>query len=126
MAQYEEFTIDQGTDVAIEIHLINEQGNAKDLTNHTVKAQLRKNYSSTTATDFNSIIATPPTDGIATLSLTNTETASLEKGRYVYDVELSFLDSTNEPIIERILEGRIQVTPNVTTLSHGGGSGGNP
>ena len=125
MAQYEEFTIDQGTDVAIEIHLINEQGNAKDLTNHTVKAQLRKNYSSTTATDFNSIIATPPTDGIATLSLTNTETASLEKGRYVYDVELSFLDSTNEPIIERILEGRIQITPNVTTLSHGGG-GGNP
>jgi len=121
MAQYEEFTIDQGTDVAIEIHLVDEQGNAKDLTNHTVKAQLRKNYSSATATDFNSIIATPPTDGIATLSLTNTETQALDKGRYVYDVELSFLDSDNQPVIERILEGRVQVTPGVTTLDHSGG-----
>ncbi len=121
MAQYEEFTIDQGTDVAIEIHLQDENGNTKDLTNHTVKAQLRKNYSTSSATDFNSIIASPPTDGIATLSLTNTETATLAKGRYVYDVELSFLDSDNNPVIERILEGRIQVTPGVTTLDHGGG-----
>ncbi|MGB1862383.1 MAG: hypothetical protein ACPHG7_01875 [Flavobacteriaceae bacterium] len=125
MATYEEFTIDQGTDVAIEIHLQDENGNVKDLTNHTVKAQLRKNYSTTTATDFNSIIASPPTDGIATLSLTNTETAALDKGRYVYDVELSFLDSDNNPIIERILEGRIQVTPGVTTLSHTDGGGVN-
>ena len=38
---------------------------------------------------------------------------------------LSFLDSNNTPIIERILEGRIQVTPNVTTLSHGGSGGSN-
>ena len=124
MATYEEFTIDQGTDVAIEIHCIDENGNTKDLTNHTVKAQLRKNYSATTATDFNSIIASPPTDGIATLSLTNTETAALTKGRYVYDVVLSFLDSDNNPVIERILEGRIQVTPGVTTLAHDQGGGG--
>lgn len=123
MAQYEEFTIDQGTDVAIEIHLIDENGNTKDLTNHTVLGQLRKNYSSTSATSFNAIIATPPTDGIATLSLSNSDTSLLEKGRYVYDVELSFLDSNNQPIIERVLEGRIQVTPNVTALSHGGGGG---
>ena len=121
MAQYEEFTIDQGTDVAIEVHMVDAAGNPKDLTNHTVKAQLKKNYSSTNATDFNAIIATPPTDGIATLSLTNVETQALDKGRYVYDIELSFLDSSNEPVIERVLEGRIQVTPGVTTLSHGGG-----
>ena len=77
-------------------------------------AQLRKNYSSTAATSFNSIIATPPTDGIATLSLTNIETAALDKGRYVYDVEISYVDSDGATIIERILEGRIQVTPSVT------------
>ena len=42
---------------------------------------------------FNSVIATPPTDGIVTLSLTNAVTDALEtRGRYVYDVELSFVD----------------------------------
>lgn len=123
MAQYEEFTIDQGTDVAIEIHLIDDTGGVKDLSNHSIRAQLRKNYSSTAGVTFNSIIAIPPSAGIATISLTNLETAALDKGRYVYDVELSFIDSNNNAIIERILEGRVQITPGVTTLSHGGGGG---
>jgi len=29
-------------------------------------------------------------------------------------VELSFIDSSGDTIIERVLEGRIQVTPSVT------------
>ena len=114
MAQYEEFTIDQGTDVAIEIHCIDENGNTKNLTNHSLTAELKKTYAADTAISFNAVIATPSTDGIGVLSLTNTQTAALAKGRYVYDVELSFVDSDGNTIIERILEGRLQVTPEVT------------
>lgn len=116
MAAYEEFSIDQGADLAVELHLVNSDGSAKNLSNFSVAAKLKKNYNSDSAetTDFNSIIATPPTDGIITLSLTNTQTDALSKGRYVFDVEISFQDSDDNTIIERVLEGRVQVTPSVT------------
>lgn len=117
MAQYEEFTIDQGADVAIEIRCIDPLTNsAKDLTNYSVAAKMKRNYNSDSAdtVSFSSIIANPSTDGIITLSLTNAQTDVLKSGRYVYDVEISFVDSDGDTIIERILEGRVQVTPSVT------------
>lgn len=116
MAQYEEFTIDQGADVAIEIHLVEKDGSIKNLSNHSVAAKLKRSYNSDSAdtTDFTAIIASPPEDGIVTLSLTNTQTDALKAGRYVYDVEISFQDSSDATIIERVLEGRIQVTPSAT------------
>ena len=116
MATYEEFTIDQGTDIAIELELVDISGAAKNLTNYSVAAKLKKNYNSDSddTTDFTSIIQSPQTDGKVTLSLTNTQTDSLKAGRYVYDVELSYVDSSDNTIIERVLEGRIQVTPSVT------------
>lgn len=115
MAQEETFTIDQGADVAIELHLIDPTGGAKDLNNHTINAKMKKNFNSDSADTqiFNSI--TPnPTDGIITLSLTNAQTDSLRAGKYVYDVEISFVDSDSNVIIERVLEGRIVVSPSVT------------
>lgn len=116
MAEYEEFTIDQGTDVAIELELVDADGARKSLVGHSVTATLKKSYSDSAgeATAFNAIIADPSTNGIVTLNLTNTQTAALRKGRYVYDVELSFVDDSDNTIIERILEGRIQVAPSVT------------
>ena len=116
MAQYEEFTIDQGADVAVEIHLVNKDNSKKDLTSHSVAAKLKKNYNSDSdeTTNFTSIIASPATDGVVTISLTNSQTDSLRPGRYVYDVEISYQDSDENTIIERVLEGRVQVTPSVT------------
>jgi hypothetical protein len=115
MAQYEEFTIDQGADVAIELQLVDKNDAIKDITNHTITAKLKKNYNSTDSdtTDFTTIISNAP-GGITTLSLTNAQTDALKVGRYVYDVEMSFVDSDGETIVERILEGRMQVSPSVT------------
>ncbi len=118
MAQYEEITIDQGSDVAIQLELVDENGAAKSLVNHTIAAQLKKNYNSTDSADkatFSSIVSTPATSGVVTLLLTNSQTSALKRGRYVYDVEISFIDSDSQTIVERVLEGRIQVTPSVTT-----------
>ena len=116
MAEYEEFTIDQGSDVAIELELVDHTGAAKDLVSHTVTATMKKSYSDSAgeATLFNSISSDPATSGVVNLSLTSTQTSALSKGRYVYDVELSFIDDSSNTIVERILEGRIQVTPSVT------------
>ena len=115
MATYEEITIDQGSDVTIQLELIDENGAKKDLAGHSVAAKMKKNYNSgdSDTTAFSSII-TNPNNGLVNLTLTNTQTDALKAGRYVYDVELSFQDSSSNTIVERILEGRIQVTPSVT------------
>lgn len=118
MADYEDFTIDQGADVAIELHLQETDGSKKDLTGHTVTAKMKRSYTSVDSDeiiDFSTIVSEPPTDGIAILSLTNTQTDSLNtRTRYVYDVELAVNDSDDNVLIERILEGKIKVSPSVT------------
>ena len=87
----------------------------KNLSGRSVTAKLNNNYNSSDSdtTSFTTIVSNAP-EGIITLSLTNTQTDALKTGRYVYDVELSFVDSSSNTIIERILEGRIQVSPSVT------------
>jgi len=119
MSNYEDITIKQGTDVAIEIELINEDGSVKDLTSHSVSAYMKRRYADSASdpntVQFNAVVTTPPEDGIVTLSLTNTQTDALTtRGRYVYDVELSYTDSDENTIISRILEGQIEVSPSVT------------
>lgn len=116
MAQYEDITIDQGADVAVEIHLINKDGSVKSLVNHTVAAKMKRTYNSDSADTlaFNCIVANPATGGVATISLTNTQTGTLKAGQYVYDVEISFVDSDAATIVERVLEGKILVTPSVS------------
>lgn len=115
MAQYEEFTIDQGADVTIELNLVDKNDGAKNLEGYSIAAKMKKNYNSSDSdtTSFTTIISNA-SNGIASLSLNNTQTNALKAGRYVYDVELSFQDSDGDTIVERILEGRIQVSPSVT------------
>jgi len=116
MAQQEDFSIDQGADVTIELHLVNKNSTAKNLANHTVAAKMKKTYATvdSDAISFTTAIVAPASRGIATLSLTNTQTDALVAGRYVYDVEVSYLDSDSDRIVERVLEGKITVTPSVT------------
>ena len=118
MADYEDFTIDQGADVAIELHLQEQDGSKKNLTGHSALAKMKRSYNSTDSDEivsFTTIVASPATDGILTLALTNPQTDSLNpRLRYVYDVELSYQDSNSQTIIERILEGKVKVSPSVT------------
>ena len=107
MAQYQEFTIDQGTDTTIELSLVDANGAAKNLLGYTVTGKIRKTYASDSAVSFTTQI-TSNTGGTATLSLSNTQTDALKAGRHVYDVEISHQDSSANTIIERVLEGRIQ------------------
>lgn len=115
MAEYEKFTIDAGSDIAFELHLVDRSGNAKNLTNYSGAAKMKRNYNSDSAdtTDF-TVAITDATDGIVTLSLTNEQTSALKVGNYVYDAEISFVDSDGDTIVERILEGKIRVNPSVT------------
>ena len=117
MAHYEDLQFDQGTDVAVEIHLVDVDGSKKDLTGYSAAAKMKRNYNSDSAdtVDFSALIASPATDGVVTLALTNTQTDALDaRRRYFYDVEISYNDSDGNAIIERVLEGRIDINPSVT------------
>ena len=117
--RYEDLIFNQGTDIAVEIHCEDEKGNNKNLANYSESAMMKRSYNDSdgdpNSLSFNAVVAAPPSDGIVTISLTNTQTDTLlTRGRYVYDVELSFVDSSSNTIIERILEGNIEVSPSVT------------
>lgn len=114
MAEYEKFTFDIGSDVAVQLELVDLSGNPKDLNNYSAAAKMKRNYNSDSAdtTDFS--VALVPNEGIVTLSLTNQQTNTLRVGNYVYDVEISFVDSNGSTVVERILEGKIRANPSVT------------
>ena len=116
MAEYEKFTIDKGSDIAIQLDLVDTSGNPKNLTNYSAAAKMKRNYNSTDSDtlEFAAAINVPETDGILTLSLTNVQTDTLKVGNYVYDAEISFVDSNGSSVVERILEGKIRVSPSVT------------
>jgi len=115
MAEYEKIDIDQGSDIAIQLELVDQNNNKKDLSNFSAAAKMKRNFNSDSSdtTTFSAAI-TDANDGILTLSLTNAQTSALKVGTYVYDVEISFEDSASNTIIERVLEGKIRVHPNVT------------
>jgi hypothetical protein len=109
MANYSNLFIDQGSDFNFIVDLTPTIGSA-DLTNYTHKGQLRKTYTSTNAVDFN--ISINNTNKELTGSLTAAQTGALKAGRYVYDIEIRSADDT--PIVTRVVEGQVDITPRVT------------
>ena len=101
--------IDQGADFSITVDVSDADGNVLSLTGYTAAAQIRKTYSSSSIskTFTNSINAAA---GQVTLTLTDTQTAAIEAGRYVYDLNVTSGGGTTT----RVVEGQVIVTPGVT------------
>jgi hypothetical protein len=111
MAVYANIPIDQGTTFVSAVTVEDSNGLTVSLTGYTARAQIRKNYASTTAVTFTCSI-TPSTD-IINISLTAAQTAALKAGRYVYDIEIV---RTSDGQITRVVEGQIEVNPQVTRV----------
>jgi hypothetical protein len=110
MAAKANIIVDQGTDFSTTITVKNDDGVIIDLTGYTAAAQLRKHYTSETATDFTTAFETPRSAGLLTISLSRTQTANLDSGRYVYDVEVTDAANTRS----RLVEGIVTISPQVT------------
>jgi hypothetical protein len=110
LADFVEIQIEAGATFSTEVTVNDANGNPKDLTDYTVRSQLRKSYYSTTAIDFQ-INVTEPLDGIIEMSISAANTANIRAGRYVYDVEI---ENTETSVVTRIFEGIATVLPNVT------------
>ncbi len=110
MAIKANLVVDQGSSFSATIDVASADGTVFNLTGYTVAAQMRKNYTSSTAVTFSS--THNGTGGAITLALLPAVTAVIEPGRYLYDVEVT---STGGSII-RIVEGVVTVTPGMTRI----------
>ena len=106
MAVKANITMDQGTTFSTQITLTDANNNPLNLTGYTGESQMRKWYTSNTATNFNIALA----NGVIILSMDANTTASITDGRYVYDVKLT--DASGN--VTRIVEGQVTVTPEVS------------
>ena len=75
MAQEEIFTIDQGSDVAIEMFIVQKDGNARNIASHAFNMKMKRSFSSTDSADIINwaTIVSDADKGIMTASLTNTQ-----------------------------------------------------
>ncbi len=112
MAAIANLTIDQGASFSSDVTLKDRSNNLFDLTGYKASAKMAKGYSSTrTRVEMTTTIASDPATGVVTLSLSSTQTAALDApARYVYDLEV-----TSGAQVTRVIEGIINVRPNVTT-----------
>jgi len=113
MAATANLYIEQGATFTSDVTVRDNAGEAYDLTGYNASAKMALGYASTrTRVTITTSVASDPTTGVVTLSLTPTETSSLEApARYVYDVEL--LKASDNSVI-RVIQGIITVSPNVT------------
>ena len=110
MATISNLFIDQGADFTTTVTINDSTGSALDLTGYTALAMIRKTYQSTTATTFTSTFVADRTTGQITISLTDTQTAALEDGRYVYDLVITNAAGSKT----RVVEGIATVNPSVS------------
>jgi hypothetical protein len=111
MAIVANLVIDQGSDFNSTLTLEDTVGNALDLTNYTIRGQVRRTYTSSTSYPFTCTKLTSQGPGKIKIQLTPTQTGTMKSGRYVYDVEI--VHSSGTPVI-RVVEGQVTVTPRVT------------
>lgn len=107
MADKVNLIIDQGTTYSVNYEVKDANNDLVNLTGYSGAGQIRKQYTSNSATAFS---VTVYSNGTVSASLSANQTANLVSGRYVYDLELT--NAINE--VTRIVEGIITITPQVT------------
>ena len=106
------FSIDQGADFSKNFTVTTDGSTAYDISDLTLQAQMRKPYDSSSATATFTASVVTGSSGIYKLVLSNSTTADITAGRYVYDVELILADST----IEKVHYGIVTVNPEATKV----------
>ena len=109
MASISNIFIDQGADFTTTVTVTDSNGDAVSLVGYSAAAQIRKSYSSSTSTAFTTSISNA-SGGEITITLSDSQTAALEAGRYLYDVLITASGGDKT----RVVEGQVTVNPSVT------------
>ena len=133
MAAISNLNIDQGTDFEVSVSLFDKDLNPFDLREYVLDAeniptfqtpgtypviegQIRKSFNSIKSYEFD-IQVIDAINGVVVLRLPYTVSNTMKPGRYIYDIEVkSFNITTEQPMVERILQGNILLSGNVTKL----------
>lgn len=110
MATISNLYVDSGSDYSSIITINANDGTPLNLTDYTVKSQMRKSYASSVAYDFTAIVYDAEAGKIK-LSLTAEESELIPAGRWLYDIEIT---NANTEAKKRVLEGIVIVTPQIT------------
>jgi hypothetical protein len=104
--------LEQGAVFAMNLRLEQPKGVAYNLTGKTLRASIKNDYTDAApVVSFTCAVTLPATDGLAVISLTAVQTAALAAGDYVWDL----LVDSGAGVVNRLLEGPVQITARVTT-----------
>lgn len=103
-------TIEKRATFSITLTIKNADGTAYDLSDATLVSQIRIDSSNSLQSDFTTAIVGDPTNGIATLSLSKTQTSALSTAPSSYDL---FIDK-NDGTSEKLLKGSVTIVENET------------
>ena len=115
MATIKNLFVDAGSDFSTTITIKQSNELPFNLTNYTAASQIRKSHDSSQYFSFNATI--PPetaTQGKIKLELPAAESEQIPHGRWLYDVEITLTESDVIIVRKRVLEGIVQVDPQIT------------
>lgn len=104
-----DIVVEQGSTFSRVITIKDSTGTPVNISNSTFRGHIRKRYRSETPEAVFTLTVTDGANGKLVMGLTDTETAAIESGEWVYDVEW-----VNGNAVGRLLEGTAYVTPEVT------------
>jgi hypothetical protein len=111
MPAFSELRMDQGCTFSLTITVANDSTNAAiNIASSSFASQIRKSPFSTNATANLVCTVSDGANGVLALSLAAGNTHNIKAGRYSYDVVMT----TNLGVKTRVLEGIIDVYPEVT------------
>lgn len=102
-------TIEQGTDFEAKFTVRNKNGTPLNLLSYEATSSLKKHHTATTSYPF-SVTFLDRAAGRIAISMTDTVSATLSEGRYVYDVVLT----SPTGLKSRALAGSVIVSPGVS------------
>ena len=105
-----DINIQQGATFAKTLTITDDSDVAVNIASDTFRGQVRKKHTSTDIEATFTMTITDGTNGVVAWSLTDTQTAAMGNGRFVYDLEWVKADGN----VVRLLEGVADTTPEVT------------
>ena len=103
------FILKQGATFS-RILTVQESGSAMNLTSYSAASKFRLTHDSSTVVGTFTCTISDATAGQITLAMTNSTTAAIEEGIYVYDLEITSGAGT----VTRLMQGTVTVNPEVT------------
>ena len=103
------FILEQGATFNRQL-TVNDDGSVMNLTGYSVASKMRSTPDSSTVVGTFTCTISAASAGEITMQMTNSTTAAIEEGIYVYDLEITASSGT----VTRIMEGNVTVNPEVT------------